>query len=260
MEETEGLHLVAVEIAHIKGANEGSARYDVKMTDAERAAFSNLMLMCTTHHKLIDGPRSGEYSSELLQAWKKDHEPGIGVLPEGDVTANNLEQLLESLMERFAPVREIAVDLEASLWFPTRPAKMPFGDLRLVLEGNAHLRTLARGVVTTVRNTGTADVTVTDVSLFQVLAGPDSQASATEFTLMGQNDYVYQQKLPHRLPAGDALEWLTKSQTIAECEAAATSVGKQYSALYAKVRLASGETIESQRIPWSEVTVVLPGA
>jgi hypothetical protein len=258
VEETEGLQLVAVQIAHIGGANEGSARYDAAMSDTERAAFSNLMLMCTTHHKLIDGPKSSEYSAELLQKWKTDHEPGIGALPEGNITADNLEEVLESLMAKIPPVREIAIDLEASLWIPGNTMKMPFRDLSILLENNAHLRTCVRGVVTTVRNTGTADVTVAEVTLVQVMGDPN--APGAEFTLMGRNDFLPRQKLPHRLPTGDALEWLTKSQTIAMCEAAATSVGKQYSALYTKVRLASGAKIESQRIPWSEVNVVLTDA
>lgn len=258
VEETEGLQLVAVQIAHIKGANEGSARYDEAMSDQERAAFSNLTLMCTTHHKLIDGPKRSEYPTELLQGWKAEHESGIGPLQGVDVTADNLEQLLESLMAKVVPVRKIEVDLEASLWIPGNTAKTSFTALSVILEGNTHLRTHERGVVTTIRNTGTLDVTIAAVSLIQVLEGPELEVSAAEFTLLGRNDYPFQQKLPHRLPTGDALDWLTKSETLAICEAAAAAQGRQFSALYAKIRLASGEEIKSQLVPWSEITVILP--
>lgn len=256
VEETEGEQLVAVQIAHIKGANDGSARYDPTMTDAERAAFSNLMLMCTTHHKLIDGPKSGDYPVELLQGWKADHELGVGALPDGAITADNFEQLLDSFVSRLAPFREIAVDLEASLWIPGNTARMPFRDLATVLAGNPHLKTFERGVVTTVRNTGTADVTVADISLLHVL-GESAEAAAAEVTLMGRNDYLHFQKLPHRLSSGDSVDWLTKSATIAEVEAAAVAQGKQYSALYARVRLASGEQFKSPLIPWPEVAIIL---
>lgn len=257
VEETEGQQLVAVQIAHIMGANEGSARYDPDMSDTQRAAFSNLMLMCTTHHKLIDGPMSDEYPAELLQNWKADHEPGIGAFAEDDITADNLELLLETFMAKLAPFREVVVDLEATLWIPGNTAKIPFKDLPVVLEHNSHLRSLARGVVTTIRNTGTLDVTVSEVSIVQVLEGAEARTSAAEFTLMGRNDYLYQQKLPHRLATGDALEWLTKSETIVICESAVTSAGKQSSALYARVILASGEKAESRLIPWSELAVIL---
>lgn len=259
VEEAAGLQLVAVEIAHIRGAKEGSARYDPTMSDTERAAFNNLMLMCSIHHKLIDGQKSGEYPVELLEQWKTDHERGMGTPLAGDITYDNLEELLESFMARFGPVRDIEVDLEASLWIPGNTAKMPFKDLRVLLESNPHLGEFPRGVVTTIRNIGSADVTVSDVSLIQVLEGADPKTPGAEFTLMGRNDYVYLQQVPHRLPTGDALEWLTKSETIAMCEAKATAANARYSALYARVRLASGEKFESERVPWLNVAVMLGG-
>lgn len=41
-------------ICHIKGANEGSKRYDPNMTDKERADYDNLILLCGEHHFEID--------------------------------------------------------------------------------------------------------------------------------------------------------------------------------------------------------------
>src|SRR4051794_30247438 len=72
----EGRHVVAVEIAHIRGAKPGSARYDAAMTDAERAAFDNLVLMCTPHHKVVDRLEPEKYPVETLQEWKTANEPG----------------------------------------------------------------------------------------------------------------------------------------------------------------------------------------
>lgn len=48
----EGYPATNLQIAHIRGANPGSARYDERMTDAERAHFSNLVLMCKPHHDI----------------------------------------------------------------------------------------------------------------------------------------------------------------------------------------------------------------
>ncbi|MER7196702.1 hypothetical protein CG723_41025 [Streptomyces sp. CB01635] len=42
------------EIAHIRAAESGGARFDPGMTNNERRAFTNLVLLCPTHHTLID--------------------------------------------------------------------------------------------------------------------------------------------------------------------------------------------------------------
>lgn len=54
------------EVAHIRGAEPGSARYDAafaKDTDRLRA-FDNLVLLCRVHHRRIDDPASG-----IATAW-----------------------------------------------------------------------------------------------------------------------------------------------------------------------------------------------
>jgi predicted restriction endonuclease len=59
--------VVAVETAHIRGALRDSARYDAAMTDEERRAFANLLLLCTAHHKLVDRLKPAENPPELLE-------------------------------------------------------------------------------------------------------------------------------------------------------------------------------------------------
>lgn len=64
------------EMAHIAGENEGSARYDTTMTDEQRFAYDNLMLLCPTCHTKIDkAPES--YPIELLKNYKQKHEANI---------------------------------------------------------------------------------------------------------------------------------------------------------------------------------------
>lgn len=252
VEEVEGQQQIAVEIAHIKGANEGSARYEPGMTDEERAAFNNLVLMCTPHHKLIDGPNREKYPAELLQEWKKDHEPeNSGASGEG-ITADNLESLLESFLAKNGPIREITADLQAVLWMPgNNTSKMSFDALRVLLQHNPHRRGDERGVVTTIRNTGNADVSITEVTLLHVLEG-----SGAETTLLGRNDYGFLQRLPHRLLNGASLNWLTKAETVSICEAAVAAAGHRVSEIYAKVRLATGEEYSTPRICWSDVAAL----
>lgn len=45
---------VVGDICHICAANPGGARFDVTQSDEERASYENLVLMCPTHHRVID--------------------------------------------------------------------------------------------------------------------------------------------------------------------------------------------------------------
>lgn len=62
--------------AHIKGARLGSARYDPKMTDQERADPSNGIWLCVQCATEIDKDES-IFPVELLKQWKDDHEKWV---------------------------------------------------------------------------------------------------------------------------------------------------------------------------------------
>jgi hypothetical protein len=61
------------EICHIKGARPGSARYDSNQLDVDRHAYNNLILMCPTHHAVIDDDEDA-YSVEYLLKLKRKNE------------------------------------------------------------------------------------------------------------------------------------------------------------------------------------------
>jgi hypothetical protein len=61
------------EVAHIKGLNAGSARYDSTQTPEERNAYSNLVLLCPNHHTIIDDDEVS-YTVERLYSIKAAHE------------------------------------------------------------------------------------------------------------------------------------------------------------------------------------------
>lgn len=69
-------------IAHIVADSPRGPRGDARLSPALSKDFSNLMLMCTTHHRLIDGRNKGDYSSELLRLYKAKHEDRIRIQTE----------------------------------------------------------------------------------------------------------------------------------------------------------------------------------
>jgi hypothetical protein len=60
-------------ICHIKGKKPGAKRYDPNQSEAERHSFSNLLLLCPTHHVVIDGDEE-TYTVEMLREMKAAHE------------------------------------------------------------------------------------------------------------------------------------------------------------------------------------------
>jgi hypothetical protein len=61
------------EICHIKGEKPMSSRYNQNMTDNERESSDNLLVLCPTHHTIID-KNSSKYPAEYLKNLKKIHE------------------------------------------------------------------------------------------------------------------------------------------------------------------------------------------
>jgi hypothetical protein len=251
----EGTHVVAVEIAHIRGANPGSARYDPAMSDPERAAFANLILLCSPHHKLVDRLRPDDYPVEMLQDWKTANEPvdGIEELRTSAITDDILDQVLEELIERAGPVREAHVDLVAGIMINGYDLASFGGleELRVILDHNPAMRLQPRILAANIRNVGTLPVSVEGVNLWVVL---DEQDDDMAFTLAGRNDFgTSNPALPYRLLDGDAVQWLTKVETIEMIVQTARDKGLDVVGIRAQVQLGTGERIQSELVPWHDL-------
>lgn len=61
------------EICHIKARSKGGTRYDPSQTDEERDAAENLILLCASHHKIVD-EKPEEFTVEMLYGLKEKHE------------------------------------------------------------------------------------------------------------------------------------------------------------------------------------------
>lgn len=64
-------------IAHIISDSPDGPRGDVEWSPKLKADISNLMLMCSTHHRLIDHEEVETHTVELLTLYKKEHEERV---------------------------------------------------------------------------------------------------------------------------------------------------------------------------------------
>ncbi len=66
------------------------------MTDDERRAFANLVLLCKPCHDLVDKVHPQEYPTTRLEAWKHDRESfaGMGLAAIGGIDEATLADLL----------------------------------------------------------------------------------------------------------------------------------------------------------------------
>lgn len=75
--------VVTGEVCHIKANKPGGPRYDPKQTDDDRHSDSNLILLCSRHHTLVDAD-SAKYTVDALIKMKLEHqESGTPPIPIG---------------------------------------------------------------------------------------------------------------------------------------------------------------------------------
>jgi nucleoside phosphorylase len=63
-------------LCHIHAASPGGPRYDPKQSDAERNEAENLIILCPTHHSLVDQD-SSTYTADALRTMKMQHEDRV---------------------------------------------------------------------------------------------------------------------------------------------------------------------------------------
>lgn len=67
---------LVADIAHIVAHRDDGPRGDNTMSAADRDDYGNLILLCPTHHRLIDALPDA-YPPELLRAWRTEHEAWV---------------------------------------------------------------------------------------------------------------------------------------------------------------------------------------
>ena len=67
---------VIANVAHIVAHSDDGPRADPTYPRAQRSAYDNLVLLCPTHHDLVDA-QDNTYTVETLRAWKSAHEKWV---------------------------------------------------------------------------------------------------------------------------------------------------------------------------------------
>ena len=106
-----------VEIAHIQAARPNGPRYVPGMTDKERADWTNLILLCTPHHTIVDTIRPQDYPIEVLAQWKSSRERGSSAALStlSGITEDRLQELISGSMQEVTEELKAAISRVASV-------------------------------------------------------------------------------------------------------------------------------------------------
>jgi hypothetical protein len=95
------------EMAHVFAAGNDGPRADKSLSEAERGAFDNLILLCSACHTIIDKAEQ-DFPDNLLATWKRDHQERLAKI----FGAVYLETRAEVFAAIDAPMRENRVIFE----------------------------------------------------------------------------------------------------------------------------------------------------
>lgn len=230
-----------VQIAHVRGANPNSPRYDPSMTDAERRAFTNLILLCTPHHTIVDRLHSADYPSEELHRWKmwREAEAGIDNIALSSLTEDRLVELIESAVRSLRLERMVTVELGLGVSMGRQLLSMPPANAKEYFD-----RFNQDGppvVILTVRNQGGLKAYVESHRI--CITPPGLRIAANNFPYLNPN-------LPSALDVGESRSWLYRLDTIVAAVHAtrAVEIGGA-DMLVGEASLGSGETVTSPGMP-----------
>ncbi|MBT8161461.1 MULTISPECIES: hypothetical protein [Arthrobacter] len=229
-------------IAHIYGANEGSARYDPGMTDNERRAFANLMLLCGPHHELVDTRHPDAYPAETLLQWKAEREAEMGI-DRNTLAGVTEEGLVDAILKAIAsvpPQRTAVVELGLGLASPGGCLSFPVETAKDYLFLDMYKDVGMPVLILTVRNTGALKAYVNNQS---VHFNPYGAA------LFDPNHFPYNPSMPKQLDAGESSQWFYDLFAVIKMVSFCRDMNGVVEDLVAKVGLGSGEEFESDPLP-----------
>ncbi|MGY0390335.1 hypothetical protein ACWZJV_25475 [Nocardioides sp. WG-D5] len=236
------------EIAHIRGANKKSARYDPHMTDAERAAFANLILLCSPHHDLVDDRRPDDYPPDVLHSWKEEREREARAVDDGGldkITEGDFKRLLAAAVAEVRPQRDILLEVYHGILIGGDLPHAPFGAMGEFSLIDPLRRADPQNVaMVKIRNAGALRASVEHVMLCYRFEGdpPKEMRAAGMDEFPGRNP-----RLPAPLEIGDSTHWVVPFEAFTVAWLAEAD-GQRFTEFYFEVGLASGEVLKSEPV------------
>lgn len=141
------------EMAHICGDRPGANRHDASQTDAERDDYQNLILLCPTHHTMIDRKENeAVHTVVVLHAMKANHEARVlerldqDFMPTKAEVARSIIPLLEENRQSWAqygPLSELALkqphnEAAHAVWMSERLSVIVPNNRKIAAELDAH--------------------------------------------------------------------------------------------------------------------------
>lgn len=145
------------ELCHIHAASPGGPRFDPRQTHDLRNEADNLVILCPTHHSLVDQDQR-TYTAESLRSMKQQHESRVAALMSSvaveltDRQATDFSRQIDDESVDFAIVVALQKELAAVRYY--------FPELVQVSPSSASTRSYYRGAIPTKR-TGSYRVVVT---------------------------------------------------------------------------------------------------
>lgn len=107
------------EMCHINAASPGGPRFNPNLSENERSNDDNLIILCPTHHSLVDQDAE-TYTEEKLRSFKANHEAMVAAILSSSVTktiqesqTKDLERQLDSESVDFAIVVALKKEFDA---------------------------------------------------------------------------------------------------------------------------------------------------
>jgi len=89
-------------ICHIEAAMPDGERYNLDMTDKERADYDNLILLCPPHHRATDDVEV--YTVDVLKSMKSDHELDMNSRIDRNELSKKYNSSLAKLVNKLAEI------------------------------------------------------------------------------------------------------------------------------------------------------------
>ncbi|WP_172591445.1 hypothetical protein [Shewanella xiamenensis] len=120
-DEANGKKFLIAELAHVFAAQDDGPRANVKLSEEERGAFENLIVLCANCHTMVDKAPDA-FPDSMMRRWKRDHEQkllnlfGIQKFKDRQTARNSVYKLLienRTVFEMYGPHIEQANNPES---------------------------------------------------------------------------------------------------------------------------------------------------